>query len=89
MARIMIEAGSATKKGQVAIWERDDAHPDGEIYLVGGDAPIEVEETALVRERMAKDLIVRVEGGQRQPARTESSDEAPPSVQTPERRGRS
>ena len=30
---ITVEAGDKLRDGEVAIWEKDDAHPDGEVYV--------------------------------------------------------
>lgn len=30
---ITVEAGEKLREGEVAIWEKDDAHPNGEVYV--------------------------------------------------------
>jgi phage-related protein len=46
---------------RVALWEVDEAHPGGEIYVAGQDsAPVEAAETAGVLGALRDDRLVRV-----------------------------
>lgn len=45
--------------GTVGLWERDERHPDGEIFVTG-DAPVEVYPTMEVRRRLQRGLLVEV-----------------------------
>jgi hypothetical protein len=58
---ITIGPGEKLEPGQVAIWERDALHPDGEIYLADGDEPIEAARTAAVQARIADGRLVETE----------------------------
>jgi hypothetical protein len=49
---------------KVGVWERDPAHPDGEVY-VAGDAVVEVAQTALVLEKLRNRELVEVTGTRR------------------------
>ena len=46
---------------QVAFWERNPAHPGGEVY-VAGDGVVEVAETPLVIEALERKRIKKVQG---------------------------
>jgi hypothetical protein len=42
------------------LWERDEAHPNGEIFI-GSDKPVQVGETAAVAERLRTGALKKVE----------------------------
>jgi len=50
----------ATDETKVGIWERNEDHPDGEIF-VSGDAVVKVAKTPAVNRALARGLIVEVE----------------------------
>lgn len=71
MPRAIVEAGEKVAVGRVAFWERDRRHnAEGEVYIVGGDPPCEIYETAAAKDAMAQDRLTRIERvsarGQRQ-----------------------
>lgn len=55
---IRVQSGNPDSK-RIALWERDDAHPGGEV-MVGGDRVVEVAVTTEVARRLAKGTLVRV-----------------------------
>lgn len=60
---ITVAPGPALKSGQVAIWERDPEHPDGEIFLAAphaGEEPqhIEAARTAEVSKRLSDGRLI-------------------------------
>jgi hypothetical protein len=52
----------------VALYEQDDAHPDGEAYVAGPD-PVEVARTGLVNRRISEGALEIGEGASQSPAR--------------------
>ena len=52
--------GNFTDGGRVVLWERDEAHPNGEIFI-GSDKPVQVGETAAVAERVRTGALKKVE----------------------------
>ena len=68
--------GPNVRGGEVAIWERHPAHPDGELYVAHGDGPTPCAPTPLVSDRISKGRLVQVA----QP--TEAA--TPPPTPTPE-----
>ena len=52
--------GDFTNGGRVVLWERDEAHPNGEIFI-GSDKPVQVGETAAVAERVRTGALKKVE----------------------------
>lgn len=58
---ITVAPGPKLRPGEVAIWERHADHPDGEIFVAEGNAPIQLARTPLVSERMSKGRLVEVE----------------------------
>jgi hypothetical protein len=81
---ITIGPGEKLEAGQVAIWERDARHPDGEIYLADGDEPIEAYRTGAVQARIADGRLVETEARPKArpadtaPAPTPSQASVPP-----------
>ena len=57
---IRVRPGDNLIEREVACWERDADHPDGEIFIVEGDDPTEVALTAKVEERLADGRLVRI-----------------------------
>lgn len=82
---ITVVPGPTSKPNIVILWERDAAHPDGEIYLVGGDdqAPTEVAETAAVLEKLASGELARG-GGERSTAKAPPAEPTSPITTTSE-----
>jgi hypothetical protein len=80
---IQVVSGPKAVKDQVILWERDAAHPNGEIYLVGGEEVdgkpkvTEVGETPGVLDKMATGELARVGSKEAAPAATDSSGTAP------------
>lgn len=70
---IRVRAADPTSR-RIALWERDDAHPGGEV-MVGSDRVVEVAVTTEVARRLAKGTLVRVTG---EPS--ESSQSTSPSL---------
>lgn len=52
--------GNFTDGGRIVLWERDEAHPNGEIFI-GSDKPVQVGETAAVAERVRTGALKKVE----------------------------
>ncbi len=50
----------STDETRVGIWEMNEEHPDGEIF-VSGDKVVEVAKTSAVNRALARGLIVEVE----------------------------
>ncbi len=50
----------AAQSDRVGIWERDDRHPGGEVF-VAGDAIVEVARTSLVEDKLRIHDLVQVE----------------------------
>lgn len=50
----------------VALWERDDAHPEGEVFIAG-PAPVECARTGAVMAAMREGKIVECEAPQPAP----------------------
>ena len=62
---ITVAPGPKLEPGQVAIWERDPDHPNGEVYLAApheGEETqtIEVARTGLVSQRLSDGRLVEV-----------------------------
>lgn len=61
MATRWVQAvGDFSNGGKIVLWERDDLHPSGEIFI-GDDKPIEVGETAAVMERIRIGVLKTVD----------------------------
>ena len=61
MEYIWVQAsGNFSDGGRVVLWERDEAHPNGEIFI-GSDKPVQVGETAAVAERLRTGALKKVE----------------------------
>ena len=59
MARIFVNY--IATDGRVALWEKHPDHPDGEIFIGGPTVePVEVEDTAAVRQAIRDDRLVEV-----------------------------
>lgn len=60
---ITIKASKAAGN-RVALWDVDDAHPDGEVYVAGQDAePVEAAETPRVLEALRDGRVEKVSSG--------------------------
>lgn len=81
-ATITVRAHPDLPEGEVALWERDDLHPDGEVYIVADGRECEVGETPAVNAGLATKRLARVE---RRAAR-ESQPEAPARAPSQSRR---
>ena len=46
---------------RVALHERDDAHPGGEVFVKGDGQPVEVGDTPEVHARIARGLLVKAD----------------------------
>lgn len=46
--------------GSVVLWERDDAHPGGEVFIAGQNGPFTVAETPEVLRKIAAQELVKV-----------------------------
>ncbi len=70
--------GDFTDGGRVVLWERDEAHPNGEIFI-GSDKLVQVGETAAVAERVRTGALKKVEAPvvakSEAPAANDDSDE--------------
>lgn len=79
MPRVRVEPGEKVENGRVAFWEKDARHnDDGEVYLVGGDEPVEVYETTAVKEAIAQERLTRLERvSSGRASRTARRNEAP------------
>ncbi|MEW6210149.1 MAG: hypothetical protein AB1631_17415 [Acidobacteriota bacterium] len=74
MANIIVVKGK-TPEGKVAIWERNEQHPDGgEAFVVGGQTA-QVAETAAIRAAIADGKLERVEEPKKPTAETKSKAE--------------
>lgn len=49
-----------TNGGKVVLWERDESHPNGEIFIGDGN-PVEVAETGAVMERIRSGALVWID----------------------------
>ena len=61
MPTIKVQAGEKLRDGEVAIWERDQAHPGGEAYVArrkGGT--ITVARTAMVQRALVEGRLIEV-----------------------------
>lgn len=57
----LIEVRAAVTDGRCALWERDPAHPNGEVW-VSGPKPVKVAWTALVSAKLRDGELIRVDG---------------------------
>lgn len=57
---ITVVPGPNVRAGEVAIWERHAAHPDGELYVAHGDGPTLAAPTSLVSDRISKGRLLQV-----------------------------
>lgn len=56
---ILVKAGR--NDGKVALWERDENHPDGEVWVDGTQPePVSVYPTEAVRTKIAQGVLVEV-----------------------------
>lgn len=69
----IVTVKSGLKGSQVALWERDPRHPDGEVYLAGAGTA-EVALTGRVQRYLKDGRLVRVDTYDEEPA----GEEAPP-----------
>src|SRR5438132_1395711 len=56
---IWVTAGENARPGDSILWERDDNHPDGEVFVVADGRAVEVYPTALVNEKFAAGELER------------------------------
>jgi len=84
----------ATQSGRVGIWEKDDAHPNGEVY-VSGAAIVEVAQTPNVLGKLASKWLIEVPEPKvavlaivvdANKSEDEADDDAPPRVSAAEAR---
>jgi hypothetical protein len=59
---ITVQANPAkVDKDKVALWDRDKDHPNGEIFVVGGEEPVQCAETPRVLGALAAQTLLKVE----------------------------
>lgn len=69
-----VQVTAKVEKGRVVLWERDRAHPDGEVYIVGGrEGVFEVGDTSAVQRRIKDGLLVEVVAPKKAPKLTDIS----------------
>ena len=56
----IITVKGAGDDNKVVLWEKDDAHPDGEIFVSNDGKERRVAETAAVQRKIAEGLLVKV-----------------------------
>ena len=63
MAKLMwVEATNTAEAGRVVLWDRDDAHPTGEVLIRAGEGPVRVcATTDAIRGKLAAGEIREVE----------------------------
>lgn len=58
---IKVKAGPTVPEGEVVLWERDEEHPDGEVFISADGREHEVAETPAVNTALATKRLVRAE----------------------------
>lgn len=58
-----ISVQATARNGRVVLWEKNAAHPHGEIYVVGDGQSFEVAETAAVKRLLGEGVLVAVSAG--------------------------
>ena len=67
-----VKAAKLTDEGgRIVLWERDEAHPEGEVFI-GDNKPVQVGNTSAVAERLRTGELVKVDA----PAKAETETEA-------------
>jgi hypothetical protein len=64
--------------GEVALWDRDADHPNGEVFIAGGMIPVQVAMTDRVQQAVLRKRLVEVtiaEESQPKPRRTTTAAE--------------
>lgn len=57
----IIKVKATNTDGRVALWNRDAAHPNGEVFISGDGAVVEVANTAAVRAAIKAGALVEVQ----------------------------
>ena len=67
---ITVEAGKKLREGEVAIWEKDDAHPDGEVYITNRPGKTcRVGLTSAVQRALGEGRLEQVDDNTDEPAK--------------------
>lgn len=73
MANISVKGAGDNRK--IVLWEKDDAHPDGEVVISNDGTTHTVAETAAVKRLVAEGALVKVEGSKVAPASAPKTDD--------------
>lgn len=73
-----IKVKATNNEGRVALWDRDAAHPTGEVFVTGDGSVVEVANTAAVRAAIKAGELVEV---QPEVAKSPVKQEVPPTVE--------
>jgi len=74
-----IKVKATNSENKVALWDRDDRHPNGEVFVSGDGKTVEVANTATVRNAIRSGALVEV---QPEVAKAPVKQEAPLSGKT-------
>lgn len=67
---IKVQAGEKLREGEVAIWERDEAHPGGEVYVARRTGGVRtVARTALVQRALGEGRLEQVDDDPDEPTK--------------------
>lgn len=64
-----------SKDNRVALWEKNEAHPNGEIFVVNDGKNYQVAETAAVKRLLGEGSLVEGEAGDAPPLRKATDQE--------------
>lgn len=62
---IRVKAADSVAEGEVVLWERDEEHPDGEVFISADGREHEVAETPAVNDALGKKRLVRADRPER------------------------
>jgi hypothetical protein len=75
----IIKVKATNTDGQVALWDKDAAHPTGEVFISGDGSVVEVANTSAVRAAIKAGALVEVEP---EAVKAPVKQEAPPTVES-------
>lgn len=56
-----IKVKATNSEGKVALWDRDDRHPNGEVFVTGNGEAVKVANTVAVRDAIRRGALVEVQ----------------------------
>jgi hypothetical protein len=76
---ITVETGDKLREGEVAIWQKDDAHPEGEVYVTnrpGGAYRVGL--TPAVQRALGEGRLEQVDDDTSEPTKVRVKRQSPP-----------